>query len=72
MASKRLNGVLLELAFYVLTTSYSIILHGTSSLVQIIFSFWSFEITEGILRNQKFIIGLDSFSKQSFIHLAPF
>ena len=31
----------------------------TSSIVQIIFSFRSFEISEGILRNQKFIIGLD-------------
>ena len=28
---------------------------------QIIFSFWSFEISEGILRNQKCIIGLNSF-----------
>ena len=36
----------------------------TSSIVQIIFSFWSFEISEGILRNQKLIIGLDSFSNQ--------
>ena len=35
-----------------------------SSIVQIIFSFWSFEISEGILRNQKLIIGLDSFSNQ--------
>ena len=34
----------------------------TSSLVQIIFSCWSFEISEGIIKNQKFIIGLDSFS----------
>ena len=25
--------------------------------IQIIFSFWSFEISEGILRNQKIIIG---------------
>ena len=33
----------------------------TSSIVQIIFSFWSFEIGEDILRNQKFI-GLDSIS----------
>ena len=44
----------------------------TSSIVQIIFSFWSFEISEGILRNQKFIIGLDSFSNQRFIYLALF
>ena len=29
----------------------------TSFIVQIIFSFWSFEISEGILRNQKAIIG---------------
>ena len=36
----------------------------TSSIVQIIFSFWSFEISKGILREQKFIIGLDSFSNQ--------
>ena len=36
--------------------------HCTSSIVQIIFSFWSFEISEGILRNQKLIISLDSFS----------
>ena len=34
----------------------------TSSIVQIIFSFWSFQISEGIQRNQKIIIGLDSFS----------
>ena len=30
----------------------------TSSIVQIIFSFWSFEISGDILRNQKIIIGL--------------
>ena len=29
----------------------------TSSIVQVIFSFRSFEISEDILRNQKFIIG---------------
>ena len=29
----------------------------TSSIVQVIFSFWSFEISEDILRTQKFIIG---------------
>ena len=32
----------------------------TPSIVQIIFSFWSFEISEGILRIQKIIIGLDA------------
>ena len=36
----------------------------TSSIVQIIFSFLSFEISEGILRNQKITIGLESFSNQ--------
>ena len=44
----------------------------TSYIVQIIFSFWSFEISEGILRNQKIIIGLDSFSNQRLIYLVPF
>ena len=36
----------------------------TSSIVQILFSFRSFGISEGILRNQKIIIGLESFSKK--------
>ena len=36
----------------------------TSSIVQVIFSFGSFEISEGILGNQKLIIGQDSFSNQ--------
>ena len=35
-----------------------------TSIVQIIFSFWSFGIKEGIWGNQKLLIGLDSFSKQ--------
>ena len=38
----------------------------TSSIVQIIFYFWSFEISEGILRNQKIIIGKESFSNKRF------
>ena len=29
----------------------------TSSIVQVIFSFWSFEISDDIQRTQKFIIG---------------
>ena len=37
----------------------------TSFIVQSIFSFWSFEISE-------IIIGLDSFSNQCLIYLAPF
>ena len=43
----------------------------TSSIVQIIFSFLSFEICEGILRNQKIIIGFDSFSNQRLIYIWP-
>ena len=41
------------------------------SIVQIIFSFWSFEISGCILRNQKIIIGLDSFSNQHLIYIWP-
>ena len=44
----------------------------TSSIVQIIFSFRSFEISEDILRNQKIIIGLDTFSNQHLINLVSF
>ena len=44
----------------------------TSSIVHIIFSFLSFVISEGILRNLKIIIGLDSFSDQRFMYLVPF
>ena len=32
--------------------------------IQIAFSFWSFEISGGILKNQKILNGVDSFSKQ--------
>ena len=42
----------------------------TSTIVQFIFHFWSFEITEHILRNQNLIIGLDSYSRR-FIYLDP-
>ena len=36
----------------------------TSTIVQFIFHFWSFEVSERILRNQKLTIGLDSYSRQ--------
>ena len=39
----------------------------TSTIVQ----FWSFEISEHILRNQKLLIGLDSYSRQLFMYLDP-
>ena len=39
----------------------------TSAIVRIILSFWSFEISEDILR-----IGLDSFSKLGFYMFSPF
>ena len=58
--------------FYLLITAAGVVPCGgpkkslrTSSIVQIIFSFWSFEISEDILRYQK-IIGLDSFSNLCF------
>ena len=38
----------------------------TSTIVQFIFHFWSFEISERILRNQKLTIGLDSYSRLFF------
>ena len=44
----------------------------TSSIVRNMFSFWSFEISEGSLRNRKIIIGLDSFSYQRLMYLAQF
>ena len=44
----------------------------TSSIVQIIFFFCSFEIREVILRSQIIIIGLDSYSNQQSIYLTPF
>ena len=43
-----------------------------TAIVQIIFSFWSFEISESIMRNQKIIISLDSFHIQGLIYLAHF
>ena len=43
----------------------------TSTIVQFIFHFWSFENSERILRNQKLTIGLDSYSRQ-FIYLDLF
>ena len=44
----------------------------TSSIVQIKFSFWSFEISEGILKNRENVMGVDSFSNQHLIYLTPF
>ena len=44
----------------------------TSSIVQVLFSFWSFEISEDILRNQKLNFGQDSFSYQCLIYLVTF
>ena len=44
----------------------------TSAIVRIIFSFWAFEFSEDVLRNKKIIIGLNSFSNQRLIYLAPF
>ena len=41
----------------------------TSSIVPIIFSFLSFEISEEFLKNQKIIISLDTFSNHDLIYL---
>ena len=41
----------------------------TSSIMQFIFSFWYFEISEDIPRNQKIIISLDTVSNQCLIYL---
>ena len=41
------------------------------SIVQFIFYFWSFMISKDILRNQKKIIGLDSYILNSFSYLSP-
>ena len=41
----------------------------TSTIVQFIFYFWSFEISVNILRNQKKIIDLDSYSRRFFLLL---
>ena len=43
----------------------------TSTIVQFIFYFWSFEISVSILRNQKSLIGLDSYSRQVFNYFDP-
>ena len=42
----------------------------TSSIVQFIFYFWSFEISRNILRKTN-IIGLDSYILNSFSYLSP-
>ena len=43
----------------------------TSTIVQSIFCFRSFEVNENILRNQKLMIGLDSYSIQICYSLDP-
>ena len=43
----------------------------TSIIVQFIFYFCSFEISVNILRNQKQVISLDSYSRQVYTYLDP-
>ena len=43
----------------------------TSTIVQFIFYFRSFEISVNILRNQKYMIGLDSYFRQFSNYLDP-
>ena len=44
----------------------------TSSIVQFILFFWSFEISGNILRNQNFYMFRPMYSKQVFVILTPF
>ena len=43
----------------------------TPNIVQFTFYVWSFEISVNILRNQKYMIGLDSYSRQVSNYLDP-
>ena len=67
--------------FYILfvVTAAGVLLCGspkkqprTSSIVQFILFFWSFEISGNILRNQNFYMFRPMYSKQVFIILTPF
>ena len=60
--SVQFHSLLLQLMCHDAATKKSPLI---SSIVQIIFSFWSFEISKSILRKQKLMIGLDSFTKHS-------
>ena len=44
----------------------------TSSLVQFIFYYWSFQISRNIQRKSKSILGLDSYILNSFSYMGPF
>ena len=59
--SVQFHLLLLQLMCHFTATKKSPII---SSIVQMIFSFWSFEISKSFLRKQKLMIGLDSFTKQ--------
>ena len=57
------------LLFLFVFTAAGVVQCGSSSAVYI--SFWAFEISEHILRNQNLIIALDSYSRQRSIYLDP-
>ena len=44
----------------------------TSTIMQFIFQFCSFQFSVNILRNQKKVISIDSYSRQVFNYLDPF
>ena len=44
---------------------------STSTIVLFLIYFWSFEISVNIMRNQKYMIGLDPYSRQVFNYLDP-
>ena len=79
--STRTSEVNLFLNFYILfvVTAAGVVLCGspkkqprTSSIVQFILFFWSFEISGNMLRNQNFYMFRRMYSKQVFIILTPF
>ena len=56
--------------FFAVTAAGVVECPRTSTIVQFIFHFWSFEIKDCILRTQKLTIDLNSYSRQ-FIYLDP-
>ena len=71
--------LLKELIFYFYLPSLKLVLCRVAAvkrlpntaIVKFIFYFWSFEISVNILRNHKYMIGLDSYSRQVSNYLDP-
>ena len=56
------ENVSIHIKILVLLIADDTVLFGTNEA-----DFWSFEISDNILRNQKYMIGLDSYSRQFFL-----